>query len=317
MGGRPLKKSPNQVRVGTFSSLVQQDHPVSPSSNRFICSPRKRKNLNLRMSLSSPISDNSGRHDIQLEQMGSNLSISSDQSNTELPSKTSSFSGERPVHRPPPSIRTMVAGVCRKLQNPLYKHRRIPIRTRKKSIINRSDVAQLPRVQVLTRLYARKFSPAVAQTLIHAHRGSASSQYEHTWKDFQGWLTANPNKPILKVTIIQYLNYLTTSRKLNPKTVLVYRNALHLPLLHGFNISTKDSEFFLLARAQFIQNPPLQRIIPHWNPNKVRSMLEQPQYLNSHISPNHLLMKTLFLTALTTGNRVSELAAFSQGAIMF
>ena len=99
--------------------------------------------------------------------------------------------------------------------------------------------------------------------------------------------------------------------------VLVYRNALHLPLLHGFGINTKDQEFSLLARAQFIQKSPRQRIVPTWNPNKVLSMLEQPQFELHRASSHFLLMKTLFLVALSTGNRVSEFAAMTRIAVLF
>ena len=41
-------------------------------------------------------------------------------------------------------------------------------------------------------------------------------------------------------------------------------------------------------------------------------MLEQPEFLNHRATPHHLLMKTLFLVALATGNRVSEIAAFTR-----
>ena len=70
--------------------------------------------------------------------------------------------------------------------------------------------------------------------------------------------------------------------------------------------------FSLLARSQFLQNPPPKKLIPAWNPNKVLSMLEQPEFLNHRATPHRLLMKTLFLVALATGNRVSEIAAFTR-----
>ena len=97
----------------------------------------------------------------------------------------------------------------------------------------------------------------------------------------------------------------------------MYRNALHLPLLHGFNINTKDQEFSLLSRAQFINNPPQQRLVPTWDPTTVLSMLDLLQFHNSSASPADLFAKTLFSVALATGNRVSELAALSRCAVSF
>ena len=46
-------------------------------------------------------------------------------------------------------------------------------------------------------------------------------------------------------------------------------------------------------------------------------MLEQPQFELHRASTHFLLMKTLFLVALATGNRVSELAAMTRIAILF
>ena len=92
----------------------------------------------------------------------------------------------------------------------------------------------------------------------------------------------------------------------------MYRNALKLPLLNGFYVDTSDREFSLLARSQFLQNPPPKKLIPAWNPNKVLSMLEQPEFLNHQATPHRLLMKSPFLVALATGNRVSEIAAFTR-----
>ena len=45
-------------------------------------------------------------------------------------------------------------------------------------------------------------------------------------------------------------------------------------------------------------------------------MLEQPQFRTSSANPKNLLMKALFLTALATGNRVSELANSSRASML-
>ena len=45
-------------------------------------------------------------------------------------------------------------------------------------------------------------------------------------------------------------------------------------------------------------------------------MLEQPQFRTSSANPKNLLMKALFLTALATGNRVSELANLSRASML-
>ena len=46
-------------------------------------------------------------------------------------------------------------------------------------------------------------------------------------------------------------------------------------------------------------------------------MLEQPLYDNQMATTNHLFMKTIFLVALASGNRVSELAVMTRISILF
>jgi len=120
---------------------------------------------------------------------------------------------------------------------------------------------------------------------------------------------------ISKKLVLTFLVYLHTDKRFNPKTILVARNALHLPLSYGFRISTHDKEFGLLARAQFIQNPPTQKLVPQWNLEAVLSLLSTPRFRNSSASIADLFLKTLFLTALASGKRVSELAALQRSPL--
>ena len=154
-------------------------------------------------------------------------------------------------------------------------------------------------------------------SLIASTRASTGAQYKSCWKHFQDWLSSHASTSISKGSIYLYLLELSSSRNLNPKTILVYRNALHLPLLHGFHISTKDKEFSMLASHHFISNPPRQRLIPNWDPSKVLSMLKSSEYDILLTTTHKLFSKTLFLVALATGNRTAEIAAFSRHSLTF
>ena len=227
-----------------------------------------------------------------------------------LPPKTARLQRLRAGHHPSASFRSLVARVPSRLHPTRRRPRHRAMGARRMAESQRENV--LSRFQFLKNLYSRRYEAPVALALSNAHRGSTRDQYEHRWKDFQRWLTSNPSKPISKGSVLLYLTHLAQTRGLSPKTVLVYRNALKLPLLHGFNIDKSDRKFSLLARSQFLQNPPPKKPIPACNPNKVLSMLELPEFLNHRATPHHLLMKTLFLVALATGNRVSEIAAFTK-----
>jgi len=84
----------------------------------------------------------------------------------------------------------------------------------------------------------------------------------------------------------------------------------------GFGISTSDEEFSLLSKAQFLKNPPPPKLIPQWSVNTALTRLSKPEFCTNP-SPMNLFLKTVFLVALATGNRASELSAIDHTTIRF
>ena len=312
MGRLTISKSPSEGGVVSISTELPDAEDSPKSGDRSLRPPRKRPTADLRVSIPVPLSHSGRRPSRELEQVEENLPLPPSRSDSGLPPKTSRIQRLRAGHRPSAPFRSLVARVPSRLHPNRRRPRRWAMGARRMAESHRENLLSLSRFQFLQNLYSRKYEAPVALALSNAHRGSTRGQYEHCWKDFQRWLSSNPSKTITKGSVLLYLTELAQTRGLSPKTVLVYRNALKLPLLHGFNINTSDREFSLLARSQFLQNPPPKKLIPAWNPNKVLSMLEQPEFLNHRATPHRLLMKTLFLVALATGNRVSEIAAFTR-----
>ena len=312
MGRLTISKSPSEGGVVSISTELPDAGDSPKSGDRSLRPPRKCQTADLRVSIPVPLSHSGRRPSRELEQVEENLPLPPSRSDSGLPPKASRFQRLRAGHRPSAPFRSLVARVPSRLHPNRRRPRRWAMGARRMAESHRENLLSLSRFQFLQNLYSRKYEAPVALALSNAHRGSTRDQYEHCWKDFQRWLSSNPSKPIAKGSVLLYLTELAQTRGLSPKTVLVYRNALKLPLLHGFNINTSDREFSLLARSQFLQNPPPKKLIPAWNPNKVLSMLEQPEFLNHRATPHRLLMKTLFLVALATGNRVSEITAFTR-----
>ena len=71
----------------------------------------------------------------------------------------------------------------------------------------------------------------------------------------------------------------------------------------------------MLARAQFLNNPPRQKIVPQWSLEEALSVLKKKKLRS--LPPNEQFLITLFLVAIATGNRSSELASIDRKTIYF
>ena len=82
----------------------------------------------------------------------------------------------------------------------------------------------------------------------------------------------------------------------------------------AFNIDCGGADFSLLMRGLFHQRPPTAPSVPEWALGSVMTYFEN---LAEPLVAKHLFLKTLFLVALGTGNRCSELSAFSRDGLVF
>jgi len=169
------------------------------------------------------------------------------------------------------------------------------------------NIRGLDRMEFLKRAWCSLHGEKVAENLIKAQRSSTCRQFQSSWKSFQKWLPAE-TPVITKQTVLEYLVYLRDERKLQPRTILTHRAALALPLSLSFDINTSDKEFSLLSKAQFLSCPPAQPRLPTWSLNKALESLSAPPF-EQPSSIDQIFLKALFLVALASGNRVSELAA--------
>jgi hypothetical protein len=78
------------------------------------------------------------------------------------------------------------------------------------------------------------------------------------------------------------------------------------------NITFTPILFSFLAKAQFLENPLTGKIILQWSLNKVSETFGEPIFYNNSSSLQYPFPKTLFLVALASGNRASELTNASR-----
>ena len=318
MGRCPIETTTNSFRMdSTQTGVPQNSSPFRPSDNRSNGNPPECQDPEIRL----PICPSQGSNDRHLSDRpeGSEQRVC-------LSTPTSDFEGfelsevsksTRCGDRLKRAIKNMVQPPSEHV-SPIHTHSptalpvggQPPVRGLLKMVLSSS------RTQFLKHLRTQQYGHSVAERLEKAYRPSTVRQQEVVWRKFQTWLKNNPTTQLSLAVVLQFLENQFNSN-LSPRTVLSYRAALALPLKLGFDIDIKDNVFSLLARAHFLSRPPTKRLVPQWDLNSVLSLLSQPNFDTLSASLEDLLNKTLFLVALATGSRASELGALYRPALSF
>ena len=164
-----------------------------------------------------------------------------------------------------------------------------------------------------TAIKEQGFSGAVAARIEAPQRGSTRSVYEAKWTIFTKWCNTNQvdfRAPPVK-SVADFLMYLFEDRKLQSSIIDGYRSAIadklgNLP----FNIS-KDENLTRLLDSFHRDRPRGRRGIPSWNLSLVLHQLTKAPFEPiREASLKHLTFKTIFLLALGSGKRRSEIHAW-------
>ena len=163
-----------------------------------------------------------------------------------------------------------------------------------------------------TSIKEQGFSEAVATRIEAPQRGSTRSVYEAKWAIFTKWCITNQvdfRAPPVK-SVADFLMYLFEERKLQPSTIDGYRSAitdkLGNPTLH----ISKDENLTRLFDSFHRDRPKGRRGIPFWNLSLVLHQLTKAPFEPiREASLKHLTFKTVFLLALGSGKRKSEIHA--------
>ena len=138
-------------------------------------------------------------------------------------------------------------------------------------------------------------------------QNSSSNQYSSIWSSFCGFVkTKNPGK-IDDTFIMSYLRFLFFDKKLAPTTIASYKSALSRPLRYAFKVDLSTNLYidFIKALGNIRPNKPQQPI--RWSLDKALSLALSPRF-QENPSIYEKTLVTIFLVALATGARVSELS---------
>ena len=175
------------------------------------------------------------------------------------------------------------------------------------------DLRTLDRISFLRRALLASRPAAVVDTLLASYRPSSQRQQEVASTAFRRWLPLD-RSTVTKDDVLAFLQHLFSTRSLAPSTLLNYRAALQWPLEEAFSVDFSHPDFSRFATGLFHLRPPVPPDVPQWDLSAAVHFYGQVDHLTC--SPRLLLFKTLFLTALASGNRCSELAHISRRAIV-
>ena len=164
-----------------------------------------------------------------------------------------------------------------------------------------------------TAIKEQGFSEAVAARIEAPQRRSTRSVYEAKWTDFTKWCISHQvdfRSPPLK-SVADFLMHLFEDRKLQPSTIDGYRSAIADKLGSTMLDISKDNNLTRLLESFHRDRPKGRRGIPSWNLSLVLHQLTKAPFEPlKGASLKHLTFKTVFLLALGSGKRRSEIHAW-------
>ena len=182
-------------------------------------------------------------------------------------------------------------------------------------VSRKSRNTQPSRLEVVVGGYRKAgFSAAAAARMARATRQSTNRVYQSKWKYFADWCNGRKTSP-LKASIpviADFLLHLRDEKKFTVSTIKGYRSAIALALKTVNTDVSTSPELTALVRAMAGELPPREPTPPKWNLTLVlETLITEPYEPLEEASLKFLTHKCVFLLALASAKRVSELQALS------
>ena len=181
---------------------------------------------------------------------------------------------------------------------------------------SKSRKSKTSRLEFIRRsITDRKFSANVARHASQARRSSTRRVYDAKWKVFSDWCCQRETHPFnaSPMVVADFLLHLFTEKKCQVSTIKGYRSTISNTLKFKSDVNIgSDPIISELIRSFELQRPVQRSLAPKWDLSCVLSSLCSEPYEPLHkASRFHLTLKTVFLLAMATARRVSEIHAFS------
>ena len=145
--------------------------------------------------------------------------------------------------------------------------------------------------------------------MLRAHRPSSVRQYESCWRRFQDYLQRHGIESVSASTVLDFLTWLADSTNRAPATVSTHYAALADPLRFGLGIRVPQRALSLLLKGISSSREPRRQPVLSWSLHRV---LQYLTFEGITMGEEHFLQRAVFLLALATGYRASQLAAVTR-----
>nr|XP_025038644.1 uncharacterized protein LOC112545207 [Pelodiscus sinensis] len=155
-------------------------------------------------------------------------------------------------------------------------------------------------------------SAAVQNVLVQSRRQTTRKTYLHKWHGYSSWCTSNHHDPA-RPSISSVLDY---ALHLKNKGLVLASIRVHLAAISAFTSPVDGVSIFAhpttkrFLKGLINMDPPRNPVPPVWSLDVVLDALMRPPFEPLvTVSLRFLTLKTVFLLAITSARRVSELSA--------
>ena len=191
--------------------------------------------------------------------------------------------------------------------------------TTEQPIPHSPGIPQSPRLVSSTILQNQGFTAEVADRIAAPQRLSTRAIYASKWAVFQRWCTHEQvdfRAPSIK-DICNFMCFLFNEKNRRPSTIEGYRTAIADTLGNTPLDISNNSEIARLIASFHRDKPKASRRIPTWNLSFVLHQLKQPPFEPlEEASLKYATWKTVFLLALASGKRRSEIHAWTMDGLL-
>ncbi|XP_076065921.1 uncharacterized protein LOC143039577 [Oratosquilla oratoria] len=171
------------------------------------------------------------------------------------------------------------------------------------------SVTSTSRLEFLRGALGQLFSTEAVDKMLRAHRPSSVRQYESCWRRFQDFLRRHAIVTISASTVLDFLSWLADTTNRAPATISAHYAALADPLYFGMNITVPQRARNLLMKGIRASREPRRQPVLAWSLHRV---LQYLTFEGTIMEEEHFLQRAVFLLALATGYRASQLAAITR-----